>query len=36
MFSINFMYKYVELNSGIYLGYTIFCFKHFYIIKHVL
>ena len=30
------MYKYVDLNSDIYLGYIIFCLYHLYIIKHVL
>ena len=36
MSSMNLMYKYVELNSDIYLGYIIFCLKHVYMIKHNL
>ena len=34
MLSMNLVYKYVALNSDIYLGYIIFCLKHIYIIKH--
>ena len=33
---MNFMYKYVDLNSDIYLGCIIFCLYHPYIIKHML
>ena len=33
MLSINFMYNYVELNNGIYLGCIILCLKHVYIIN---
>ena len=29
---MNFMYKYIDLNGEIYLGYTIFCLYHLYII----
>ena len=30
------MYKYVELNSDIYLGYTVLRSKYVYIIKHMI
>ena len=33
-FSMNIMYKYVEFNSDISLGYIIFCLKHVCIIKY--
>ena len=32
-FSMNFMYKYVELNSEIHLLYIIFCLKNIYTIN---
>ena len=35
-FSIIIMYKYVELNTDIYLGYIILCLKHLYTIKNDL
>ena len=33
---MNLMYKYVDLNSDIYLGYLILCLHHLYMIKHML
>ena len=33
MSTMNFMYKCVDLNSDIHLGYIIFCLYHLYIIK---
>ena len=36
MFTMNLMYKYVDFNSDIYLGFVIFDSYHLYIVKQML